>query len=182
MIKITKNTIEQIKNIDEPFNTDDSVYLYLIQHKIINFKHSYFKKLMSSYKKLNKNIKSSKDTERSIRKIEYAFCEAVEHLKTKTIYSVYKSLYEQSLEDPSVALKFLKLYDRKEKKYDEMIKTKHTAKNQAKDDNSIDNSTIEKNINEIAFLFQNAQKSNEINISNHNNNKENNNKKNNNSQ
>ncbi len=162
MTNITKKLIEQIKNIDEPFNTDESIYLYLVQNGIIDFEYIYFKKIMAQYK----YSKSSKSKMGKLNKTERLFCQAVEHLKTKTIYSVYKSLYEQSLSDPSVAIKFLKLYDRKEKKYNETIKnsSKLSAKNSAEDDDVSDKNHVKKNIDELLFLINNPQKSNKINI------------------
>ncbi len=171
MKKITTNLINKIRDIEQPFNTDDSVYLYLLEKQFINFKYSYFKNIMSTYKTMYKKEKPTNDTNTNIKQaklstVEQAFCEAVEHLKTKTIYSVYKSLYEQSLDDPDVALKFLKLYDRKEKKYDEMIKGKNIKNtlNNTKAHNTIDNGIIERNISEINLLIQNAQEPNKINI------------------
>ncbi len=170
--RITKSLLERIAQIAEPFNTEESVYLYLIKNKFINFELKYFKKIMTIYKykykyKAKKVYKSKNLPEvisGRLSKMEYAFCEEVYNLKDKTIYSVYKALYEQSLEHPDVALKFLKLYDRKEKKYNETIKSKNTNIN-SKNDNIYNNKKIiEKNMNEINLLLQNAQDSNNINI------------------
>ncbi len=169
MEKITKNLIQQMQNIKEPFNTYDNVYLYLKSHNMIDFSHEYFRNIMAIYKykakKLYKTRNPPEVLNGKLSKIENAFCEEVYNLKEQTIYSVYKALYEQSLEDSEIALKFLKLYDRKEKKYGEMIKSKHKTKDTSKDDDIANNkNVIEKNMKEIRFLIENAQESNKINI------------------
>ncbi len=170
MQKITTDLIEQIKNIDEPFNTDESVYLYLADNKLVDFNYDYFRKIMSIYNHKAKRVASKKKIDQTadekISRIENDFCEVISHLKTKTIYLVYKSLYEQSLSNPDIALKFLKFYDRKEKKYSEAIKTRSTKKkiNTSKNSEELDTQTINKNIDEINSLIKNPQKPNKINI------------------
>lgn len=159
-----------MKKIKQPFNSSNSVYQYLLERGLIDFSYDYFNKIMSIYnyqaKKVYRRNNPPEVINGKISKLEYTFCETVRHLRDKTIYSVYQSLYEQSLEEPDIALKFLKFYDRKEKKYDEIIKTKSTKQNinNAKDNEASNKLTIEKNMNEISSLLKNPEPPNKIHI------------------